>query len=292
MPPSSEPILGRWDMTLNHSDGDYPMWLEVHHSGSRTLVGQFVAAHGSARPISQVEVSGSRFRFAIPPQWEPGDGDFIVEGELQNDKMSGSATFPNGQSFPWTANRAPALRRAAPTAWGEPVSLFNGTDLSGWHVVGGENNWVVEDGILKCLKPGGNLISTRLFDDFKLHVEFRLPERGNSGVYLRGRYEIQILDDPRTEPASDLIGGIYGFIAPSEIVTKGAGAWNAFDVTLIGRMVTVVVNGQTVICNQEIPGITGGALDSDEAAPGPIYLQGDHTAIEYRNILVTQSAAL
>ena len=132
-----------------------------------------------------------------------------------------------------------------------------------------------------------NLISNQLFDDFKLHIEFRLPERGNSGVYLRGRYEIQVLDDPRTQPASDLIGGVYGFIAPSEIVTKGAGEWNAFDITLIGRMVTVVINGQTVISNQEIPGITGGALDSDEAAPGPVYLQGDHTAIEYRNILIS-----
>ena len=148
------------------------------------------------------------------------------------------------------------------------------------------------DGILRNRKPGGNLISDRLFEDFQLHIEFRLPEHGNSGVYLRGRYEIQVLDDPRTEPASDLIGGIYGFISPSEIVTKGAGAWNAFDVTLTGRMVTVAVNGKTVICNQEIPGITGGALDSDEAAPGPLYLQGDHTAIEYRNILITPGQVL
>ena len=273
-------------MTLTRPDGDYPMWLEVRKSGTRTLVGQFVATHGSARPVARVEVSGSAFRFAIPPQWERGDGDFIVTGELQGDQMSGFATYPDGQTFPWVAVRAPSLRRAAPKAWSEPVSLFNGSDLSGWHVVGGENNWVVENGVLRNLKPGGNLISDRLFDDFQLHVEFRLPERGNSGVYLRGRYEIQILDDPRTEPASDLIGGIYGFIAPSEIVTNGAGAWNAFDVTLVGRMVTVAVNGQTVICNQEIPGITGGALDSAEAAPGPVYLQGDHTAIEYRNILI------
>lgn len=287
MPFSPEPMIGRWDMTLTRPDGDYPMWLEVRKSGTRTLVGQFVATHGSARPVSRVEVSGNAFRFAIPPQWERGDGEFIVAGVLQGDQMSGSATYPDGQTFPWVAVRAPALRRAAPAAWDKPVSLFNGGDLSGWHVVGGENNWVVENGILRNLKPGGNLISDRLFDDFQLHIEFRLPERGNSGVYLRGRYEIQILDDPRNQPASDLIGGIYGFIAPSEIITKGAGAWNAFDVTLVGRMITVIVNGQTVICNQEIPGITGGALDSNEAAPGPIYLQGDHTAIEYRNILIT-----
>jgi hypothetical protein len=263
------------------------MWLEVRHSGARSLVGQFVSTHGSARPIARVEVNGSAFRFAIPPQWERGDGDLIVAGELRGEELSGTATFPDGQALPWTAVRAPALRRAAPAAWAPPLTLFNGVDLTGWHPVDGENNWTVEDGILRNLKPGANLISDRLFDDFQLHIEFRLPEHGNSGVYLRGRYEIQVLDDPRTQPASDLIGGIYGFIAPSEIVTSGVGAWTIFDVTLIGRMVTLAVNGQTVISRQEIPGITGGALDCAEAAPGPIYLQGDHTAIEYRNITIS-----
>ncbi len=287
MSASSETILGRWDMTLTRLDGKHPMWLEIRKSGTRTLVGQFVATHGSARPISRVEVKGNAFSFAIPPQWERGEGDFHVEGELQGAVMAGTATYPDGQAYPWTAVRAPALRRAAPAAWDTPISLFNGLDLSGWHVVGGENHWVATDGILRNLQPGGNLISDRLFDDFRLHIEFRLPEHGNSGVYLRGRYEVQVLDDPRTEPASDLIGGIYGFIAPSEIVTKGAGAWNAFDITLVGRMVTVAVNEQVVIHHQEIPGITGGALDSAEAAPGPLYLQGDHTAIEYRNILIS-----
>ena len=96
MPSSPQPILGRWNMILKRPDGDYPMWLEVRHSGTRTLVGQFVASHGSARPISRVEVNGSAFRFAIPPQWERGDGDFVVEGELKGEQMSGSATFPDG----------------------------------------------------------------------------------------------------------------------------------------------------------------------------------------------------
>jgi hypothetical protein len=290
MPSSSEPILGRWDMTLKRGDGEQPMWLEIRKSGPRTLVGQFVGTHGSARPIARVETRGSGFRFAIPPQFERGDDDLVVEGQLQGEQLSGTITLPDGQSWPWTAQRAPALRRAAPMAWGEPIRLFNGSDLAGWRVEGGENNWVAADGILRNLKPGGNLISERLFDDFQLQLAFRLPKNGNSGVYLRGRYEIQVLDDPRSEPDSHLIGGIYGFIAPSEIVTKGAGEWNTFDVTLVGRMVTVAVNGQTVIHHQEIPGITGGALDSDEGAPGPLYLQGDHTAIEYRDIIITPAA--
>jgi hypothetical protein len=287
MPSFPESILGRWDMTLRQPGGAAPMWLEVRSSGGRVLVGQFVGTHGSARPISRINASGGSFRFAIPPQHEDGEADLVVEGVLDGDQMSGTAILPDGQAYPWTAVRAPALRRPDPAAWGEPVSLFDGSSLAGWHGVGGENFWAAESGILHCKRRGGNLVSDRVFDDFRLHIEFRLPERGNSGVYLRGRYEIQVLDSPGSQPAPDQIGGIYGFIAPSEIVTLGAGTWNAFDVILVGRMVSVAVNGQTVICGQEIPGITGGALDADEGAPGPLYLQGDHTAVEYRNIIIT-----
>jgi hypothetical protein len=88
------------------------------------------------------------------------------------------------------------------------------------------------------------------------------------------------------EPSQHDLGAIYGFLAPSELVTLGPGAWNSFDITLIGRRVTIAVNGKTVITDQEIPGITGGALDSDEGAPGPLLLQGDHTAADFRNLLI------
>jgi hypothetical protein len=143
------------------------------------------------------------------------------------------------------------------------------------------------DGVLRNVKPGGNLVTDQQFEDFQLHIEFRYGPKGNSGVYLRGRYEVQVLDGPSAEPDAHLQGGIYGFLTPSAIVTNGPGAWNTFDITLVGRQVTIVVNGTTVISEQAIPGITGGALESDEGAPGPLMLQGDHTAIEYRNIVLT-----
>jgi hypothetical protein len=144
------------------------------------------------------------------------------------------------------------------------------------------------NGILTSPRPGSNLITEQKFNDFKLHIEFRNSVDGNSGVYLRGRYEVQIEDSKKDEhPESGLFSGIYGFLPPTEINTKGPGEWQSFDITLVGRMVTVVANGKTVICNREIPGITGGALDSNEGEPGPIYLQGDHTTIEFRNIVIT-----
>ena len=191
--------------------------------------------------------------------------------------------FPDGRRLPYTATRAPSLRRAAAPRWGRAIRLFNGTDLTGWHALG-TNQWRAVNGVLQSPKSGANLVSDETFGDYQLHIEFRYPKGSNSGVYQRGRYEVQIEDSVATEPQNDLLGAIYGFIAPSEVAAKQPGEWQRFDITLIGRLITVVANGRTVVCNREIPGITGGALDSHEGEPGPLLLQGDHGPIEYRNI--------
>lgn len=288
LPPALE---GRWDLTIQMPGGDRPSWLEIRHSGRAALVGEFVGIVGSARPIARIAASGDSLRFAIPPQWEDGTGDLSVEGRLEGERLVGRMTFPNGNAYDWTGVRAPRLHRERDPVWGAPIQLLRANDLGGWRPVGGTgrdtNQWVVEDGVLKSPRAGVNLATVRTFGDFKLHVEFRYPNGSNSGVYLRGRYEVQIQDDHGLEPANDRFSGIYGFIAPSEIVARPAGAWQSYDITLVGRMLTVVANGRTVICDREIPGITGGALDSDEGAPGPLLLQGDHGPIEYRNIVVT-----
>ncbi|MFM2145426.1 MAG: hypothetical protein RL732_262, partial [Bacteroidota bacterium] len=160
-------------------------------------------------------------------------------------------------------------------------------DLTGWHASGKTNQWVVENGVLKSPRSGSNIISDQKFEDFKLHIEFRFPEHSNSGVYLRGRYEVQVEDSYGREPSSHLLGGVYGFLTPNEMAAKKAGEWQIYDITLVGRTVTVEVNGKKVINEQIIPGITGGALDSREGEPGPIMMQGDHGPIEYRNIVIT-----
>jgi hypothetical protein len=130
-------------------------------------------------------------------------------------------------------------------------------------------------------------VTTAKYDDFKLHLEVNCPKGSNSGIYLRGRYEVQVEDAIDPEPKSTDLGGVYGFLVPNENASAGAGNWQTFDITLVGRRVTVVLNGKTIIGDQTIPGITGGALDSDEGAPGPIYLQGDHGAVAYRNLRIT-----
>jgi len=284
--PLASPLEGRWDITVDVAGKSSPSWLEVRHSGNHTLIGQFVSFSGSARPISEVHFKDGKFNFSIPPQWEKGDKDFSLEGTLQGEKISGSLTTPEGKTYTWTGVRAPSLRRSTPPVWGKAIKLTDGNTIKGWHATG-TNQWVSENGVLKSDKSGANLITDEKYNDFKLHVEFRIPKGSNSGVYLRGRYEMQVTDGKGLEPAVDQLGAVYGFISPSEMMAKEPGEWQSFDITLIGRMLTLVVNGKTVITNQEIPGITGGALDSNEGEAGPLYIQGDHGPVEYRNIIIT-----
>lgn len=279
-------IIGRWDITIEYKNGLAPSWLEISRSGNKWLVGRFVGIVGSARPISVIHFKDGKMSFTLPPQWAQESNFITFEGTLQGDELTGTMVAADGQTYHWTAQRAPLLLRDKAPSWGEPITLFNGKNLSGWKAMG-ENQWVVEDGVLKSPHSGANLVTKQKFEDFKLHIEFRCPPGSNSGIYLRGRYEVQIVDSKGKQPDKHLLGAVYGFIVPSEMAAKNANEWQSYDITLVGRMITVVLNGKTVICNRPIPGITGGALDSHEGEPGPIYLQGDHGPMAYRNIVIT-----
>lgn len=279
-------IEGRWDITITKNDKQFPSWLEVSHSGSKYLIGRFVAKDGSARPISRVYFNDNKMKFSIPPQWEQGDKDFVVEGELKDGSLAGTMTMPNGEIVNWVGVQAPVLIKMKEPIWGVSKPLFNGKNLNGWEAFGSDNQWIVENGVLKSPKSGANIKTTKKFNDFKLHVEFRIPEGSNSGVYLRGRYEVQIEDGFNKKPSPVNMGGVYGFIQPLVMAAKKAGEWQTYDITLVGRVVTVVLNGKTIIYKNEIPGITGGAIDSNEAEAGPIMFQGDHGPVEFRNIRI------
>ncbi len=281
------PIVGRWDLVVKGPDGEYPSWLAVERSGYTTLVGSFVGRVGSARPISRVWVRGNELHFSVPPQWESRRDDQKFTGQLQSDELTGQTTDEHGRTLTWVGHRAPALKRSHPPHWGQSIELFNGKNLEGWKGRHKTHGWEVHNGLLINAHPGTDLVSTRKFNDFKLHTEFRYPKGSNSGVYLLGRYEVQIQDDYGQEPDSHRIGGIYGFLTPSVNASKPADEWQVFDVTLVGRVVSVWLNGERIIDRQTIPGITGGALDSNEGAPGPIMLQGDHGAIEFRKVSIT-----
>ena len=136
-----------------------------------------------------------------------------------------------------------------------------------------------------------NLVSKEKFKDVRLDAEYKLSPKGNSGIYLRGRYEMQVLDDAGAATESHGHMSIYARKAPDVNASKPAGEWQTTQITLVGNCVTVVLNGKTVHDNARIPGITGGALDAKETEPGPIMIQGDHEQVWFRKVVVTPITA-
>jgi hypothetical protein len=285
---SVEPFLGRWDLTLTAPDREYPSWLELRQEAG-LLKAQLVSRWGNARPLPKVELSNGHLTFVSPKEEEDRPTDMVFEGTLVGKTLSGTTTGQDGTPWQWTGRRAPALKANRSPKWGKPIALFNGKDMTGWKMFGpGTTVWKVEDGNLVTPGNGPELLYDSKFNDFKLHVEFNCAADSNSGVYLRGRYEVQIETDSIAEPPSHHMGGVYGFLAASQELPRKPGEWQTFDITLLGRWITVVQNGKTIIDDQEIPGITGGALDSHEELPGPIYLQGSEKGrVAYRSIVIT-----
>ena len=286
---SVQAFLGRWDLTLTAPGHQHPSWLELTQEGGQ-LKAEFVSRWGNARPLPKVEIANGRLTFVSPKEEEDRKDDMVFEGKLSGKMLVGTTTGPDGAPWQWTGVRAPALKRTSAPKWGKPIQLFNGKDLSGWRMSDPSATpvWTVENGTLVSPGHGPEIISDAKFEDFKLHVEFNCAAGSNSGVYLRGRYELQIEDDVHPEGPSMRTGGIYGFLAPSPEQPRRPGVWQTYDITLVGREVTVLQNGQMIIDKQEIPGITGGALNSNEALPGPIYLQGSEAGhVAFRNITIT-----
>ena len=286
---SVQPFLGRWDLTLKAPDREYPSWLELQQENGE-LKAQLVSRWGHARPLPKAELANGVLTFVSPKADEERKDDMVFQGRLSGNILTGTTTGPDGTTWAWTGKRAPSLKGTSTPKWGKPLELFNGKDLTGWHAnsPNASPTWTVVGGTLVSPGHGPEIINDAKFEDFKLHVEFNCAAGANSGVYLRGRYEVQVEDNSILEPPSHHTGGVYGFLAPTPEMPRKPGEWQTFDITLIGRRITVVQNGKTIVDNQEIPGITGGALDSNEELPGPIYLQGSEDGhVAFRKITVT-----
>ena len=286
---SAAPFLGRWDLTLKAPDREYPSWLELREENG-SFKAEMVGRWGNARSLPKVEIAEGKLTFVSPKEEEESKADLVFVGTLQGRTLSGTLNAPDGKTWSWTGVRAPSLKKDHPPKWGQPIELFDGKDLTGWRMdkPNSEKVWKVENGALITPGNGPELINNSKFEDFKLHVEFNCGPDSNSGVYLRGRYEVQIETDSIAEPPSHHMGAIYGFLAPDPEQPRKPGEWQIYDITLVGRTVTVVQDGHTVIDQKEIPGITGGALDSHEGLPGPIYLQGSEKGrVAFRKIEIT-----
>lgn len=301
---ADNPFLGNWALTL---PGGAAGWLGITESQGQ-LQASILWGGGSVLPAASVRVEGDTVILtrATPGRRKAavsGDSE-VITGTVAGDTMhltterrrsDGKASSKAG----FTGKRIPPLPPApdlAKVQFGAPIRLFNGKDLSGWQVMnpGVPNGWRAEDGVLvndARQEPGkhrsyANIRTEREFEDFHLALEVRVPKGGNSGVYLRGIYEVQVADTHGKAPDSHNMGAIYSRLTPTVSAEKPAGEWQSLEMTLVDRHVTVVLNGTKIIDNQPLLGCTGGALWSDEFRPGPIYLQGDHTSVDYRNIVL------
>ncbi len=284
---ASSPFTGRWDFNITTPRGTRACWLGVTEKGGELDV-WYQPPGGNVYQVKDFHVDGAHMTLTLSAA---SAGRPALTWDLQ---ASGGKLTGTQKSGDFTTAlegvRSPELKRKAPKAWTDPEPLFNGKDLTGWEPIGPDaSHWKVEDGLLINTAHGANLKTTRKFEDFKVHYEVNCPDDGNSGFYLRGRYEVQIEYEPLTSnPPERRIGSVYGRIAPEPALPRTPGQWETFDVTLVGRIVTEIHNGVTVIDHKEIDGITGGALDANEGEPGPFYIQGDHTGgLKFRNITVS-----
>jgi hypothetical protein len=287
-PVSSASYRGRWDLTVKTPTQERPSWIEFSEDRGR-LLGLMVGLWGHATPTGEIQIKDGGIEFPVPKDEGFPEGTRF-DARIAAGELVGAATTPDGASWRWTGRRAPSLARKSTPRWGEPIRLFDGKDLAGWTFADPTQagTWSVEDGTLVKHGRGSEIVTTSRFRDFKLHVEFNCGPMANSGVYLRGRYEVQIEDNAAQEPPNRRMGAVYGYLAPEPAAPRTPNVWQRYDITLVGRTVTVVHDGRTVIDRREIPGVTGGALDTDEGSPGPIYLQGTEDGrVAFRNIVIT-----
>ena len=290
-------FLGRWDITATPATGNpYPQWMELtDHDGN--IEGRVQPRGGAWHPILGAHLQSRKLIVSV----QEAGRDPAINWELTSPapgKFTGVEKHGDTDGPTLIGVHAPSLDRPLPKKWTKPKPLFDGKDLTGWEPIGNvdNNKWIARDGELVNDNPeipghsthgAANIRTTPTFQDFKLHVEVNCPEGGNSGIYLRGRYELQIGTEGGKLPSHEM-GAIYSYYPPPSGSANDLAKWTTFDVTLVGRHVTVPRDGKMYHDNVEIPGPTGGALDSHEAEPGPFYLQGDHHGIiAYRNLTIS-----
>jgi 3-keto-disaccharide hydrolase len=287
---------GRWDITAIQQR-PRAWWVELNAVGTPKASGKFISAYGGdMNNIDAISVENGELRFVINAPNRNGKGQpgrTVFRARLTGGKLEGTQEV-DGQNRPpikWTGVRAPAIAEKDDGSWkkGAPVALFNGKDLGGWKplIPGAEMKWSVQNGVLKNAPPTTDIISEQKFWNFELHVDFRIVEHSNSGIALRGRYEIQILDDYGRPPDTHGAAALYSRIAPSVNASKRPGEWQTYDIRLVGRTLTVVHNGTKVLDKVHVDGLTAMANNSDEGEPGPFIVQGDHSNIEIKRFVVT-----
>ena len=290
-------FLGAWNMTGTGDNAGVVYWLHVSEEGG-AIRGRFLNRASSPYDLPHIRIENGELSFWNNPPQGQTEPNVVWRGKVVDGKLVGTTTSRRNDGttrvIEWVGVRPPTwpatLNANGKHTYGKPVSLFDGATMDAWDVQHKQNpmNWSVVDGAMTSAEKGGNnLVSKQKFQDFKLEAEFKVAPRSNGGIYLRGRYEMQVLDDAGqpTTPQSQM--SIYGRTPPAASASKAADEWQTVEIIVVGNRVTAILNGQKVQDNAIIGGITGGALDANETEPGPVMLQGDHGKVAFRKVVVT-----
>jgi len=297
---SADPVMGNWSAKL-----PYETMVASSLIFSRDAEGQPKAdvlwRWGSPEWVSDLKVCGNRFSFLHPyGQRFEGVvlGDRLIARIAPADEKTGAVTGPWQPFEGWRNPEICGCAKTDDAKLGEPIDLLK-DGLDGWKLMNSDakNGWSFKDGVLSNtlgLKPdgswaggGANLVSKRAdFFDFNLEYDVRVPKASNSGVYLRGRFECQVVDSYGKPVDRHNMAAYYGRVAPSVPAEKAPGEWQHVSVTVYRNHITTVLNGVRIIDNEPLVGVTGGAIDADLNAAGPIYLQGDHSDADYKNMIL------
>ena len=287
---------GRWDITAATKPRPRASWLELTGAGTAKPSCKFVSAYnGDMNTIDTIAIEKGelRFGFNLPVRAGGTGGKLVYRARLVGGKLEGTYQTEGQPGTPvkWTGVPAPVIPDKDDGTWkeGKPVELFNGKDVSGWKALNPETEmkWTVVDGVLRNAPPTTDIVSLQKFWNFKLHVDFRIVAHSNSGIGLRGRYEIQVYEDYGQPPNSHGSAALYARFAPAVNASKPPGEWQSYDIRLVGRQLTVVFNGTKVLDKVEVEGLTAIANNADEAEPGPFIVQGDHSYVEIKSFVVT-----
>lgn len=281
-------FTGRWNFTGTGEHADRVYWLEIVDEDG-ALAGRFLNRTGSPLPLRVAEIKDGELQFRT--SGAPGRLGALQRVRRDGDRLVG--TFNDrGTEVAVIGMRPPVWPEADANArhrFGAPVALFDGSTLDAFDLqhASRPSGWSIEDGAMTNTPRANNLVSKERFMNFRLQAEYKLEPGSNSGLYLRGRYELQVFDDYGKPPEKTGHMAIYGWTPPLVNASRPAGEWQTADIVLVGNRVTATLNGRRVHDNAAIQAITGGALDVDETSPGPIMIQGDHNKVSYRRVVVT-----
>jgi hypothetical protein len=306
----SNPFVGSWNISGTGPDASIDNhWLGIKEEGGK-LTGSFLAGSGHAMPLVYARVENGELVF------QRGNDKLQPQGteyraRIEGGRLVGSYQAPQGRrggrgdaaaaGAPAPAPRTisfvgvrrptwPPLNANGKHTYGKPIALVDGKTMDAWEFIPSNRpaGWSIVNGVMTKPEPGQNLRSKQSFQDFKLDAEFRVGEGSNGGIYLRGRYELQLMDDFGRPPSPGGNMAYYHRATPTVNASKPAGEWQTVEIILVGNRLSVTHNGQRILDNVEVIGITGGAMDNNESEPGPFMLQGDHAGdISFRKFVVT-----